>query len=98
MAVVFLAQPTVVLPIDAGTVVALLGEAALVDDPDDTHGAGCDTGGQVVGEDPLDLDLETAYCAEVLAVTYQAMGLLPGRHDPSWYDAGRFWSGGARVG
>jgi hypothetical protein len=40
-----------------------------------------------------DTDLETAYCAEVLAVTYQAMGLLPGRHDPSWFDAGRFWSG-----
>jgi hypothetical protein len=40
-----------------------------------------------------DVDLETAYCAEVLAITYQAMGLLPGRHDPSWYDAGRFWSG-----
>jgi hypothetical protein len=40
-----------------------------------------------------DTDLETAYCAEVLAVTYQAMGLLPGRRDPSWFDAGRFWSG-----
>jgi hypothetical protein len=40
-----------------------------------------------------DADLETAYCAEVLAVTYQAMGLLPGRHGSSWYDAGRFWSG-----
>ncbi len=38
-------------------------------------------------------DLETAYCAEVLAVTHQAMGLLAGRHQPSWYDAGRFWSG-----
>jgi hypothetical protein len=38
-------------------------------------------------------DLETAYCAEVLAVTYRAMGLLPGRHGPGWYDAGRFWSG-----
>jgi hypothetical protein len=38
-------------------------------------------------------DLETAYCAEVLAVTYQAMGLLPGRRRPNWYDAGRFWSG-----
>jgi hypothetical protein len=37
--------------------------------------------------------LETAYCAEVLAVTYQAMGLLPGRRRPGWYDAGRFWSG-----
>jgi hypothetical protein len=40
-----------------------------------------------------DADLETAYCAEVLAVTYQAMGLLPGTHQPNWYDAGRFWSG-----
>ena len=40
-----------------------------------------------------DTTLETAYCAEVLAVTYQAMGLLPGRHDPNWFDAGRFWSG-----
>jgi len=38
-------------------------------------------------------DLETAYCAEVLAVTYQAMGLLPSGHQPNWYDAGRFWSG-----
>jgi len=40
-----------------------------------------------------DTKLETAYCAEVLAVTYQAMGLLPGKHNPNWFDAGRFWSG-----
>jgi hypothetical protein len=40
-----------------------------------------------------DAALETAYCAEVVAVTYQAMGMLPrGRH-PNWYDPGRFWSG-----
>jgi hypothetical protein len=38
-------------------------------------------------------DLETAYCAEVLAATYQAMGVLAGSHPPNWYDAGRFWSG-----
>jgi hypothetical protein len=38
-------------------------------------------------------DLETAYCAEVLAITYQAMGLLPSGQQPNWYDAGRFWSG-----
>jgi hypothetical protein len=38
-------------------------------------------------------DLETAYCAEVLAVTYQAMGLLASTRHPNWYDAGRFWSG-----
>jgi hypothetical protein len=40
-----------------------------------------------------DANLETAYCAEVLAITYQAMGLLPGGRRPSWYDPGRFWSG-----
>jgi hypothetical protein len=52
-----------------------------------------------------DIDLETAYCAEVVAVTYQAMGLLPDRHRSNWYDAGRFWSGddldlpaGSRLG
>jgi hypothetical protein len=46
-----------------------------------------------IGRAPREGDLETAYCAEVLAVTYQAMGLLSGRHRPNWYDAGRFWSG-----
>jgi hypothetical protein len=38
-------------------------------------------------------DLETAYCAQVLAATYQAMGLLPGGRPPGWYGPGRFWSG-----
>jgi hypothetical protein len=38
-------------------------------------------------------DLETAYCAQVLAVTYQAMGLLPGSRGPGRYDPGSFWSG-----
>jgi hypothetical protein len=49
--------------------------------------------------------LETAYCAEVVAVTYAEMGLLPSGRRSSWYDAGRFWSGddldlstGARLG
>jgi hypothetical protein len=37
--------------------------------------------------------LETVYCAEVVALTYQAMGLLPDRRPASWYDPGRFWSG-----
>jgi hypothetical protein len=46
------------------------------------------------GSRPSDTALETAYCAEVVAVTYEAMGLLPtGRHRPNWYDPGRFWSG-----
>jgi len=38
-------------------------------------------------------DLETAYCAQLLAATYQAMGLLPDEHRPRWYDPGSFWSG-----
>ena len=49
--------------------------------------------------------LETAYCAEVVAVTYEAMGLLPRGRRPDWYDPGSFWSGddlnlagGARLG
>jgi hypothetical protein len=37
--------------------------------------------------------LETVYCAEIVALTYQAMGLLPDRRPASWYDPGRFWSG-----
>ncbi|WP_433590496.1 hypothetical protein [Nocardia sp. CA-145437] len=36
--------------------------------------------------------LENAYCAEIVAMTYQAMGLLPEKR-PNWYDPGRFWSG-----
>jgi hypothetical protein len=51
-----------------------------------------------------ELELESAYCAEVVAVTYEAMGLLGGRR-PNWYDPGRFWSGdelqlahGAKLG
>jgi len=40
-----------------------------------------------------DSELETAYCAEVVAVTYEAMGLLPAGRRPNWYDPGRFWSG-----
>jgi hypothetical protein len=40
-----------------------------------------------------DAGLEAAYCAEIVAVTYQAMGLLAGGRRPNWYDAGRFWSG-----
>jgi hypothetical protein len=38
-------------------------------------------------------ELETAYCAEVVAVTYTTMGLLPAGRPPGWYDPGRFWSG-----
>jgi hypothetical protein len=37
--------------------------------------------------------LETIYCAELVATTYQHMGMLPSRRPASWYDPGRFWSG-----
>jgi hypothetical protein len=38
-------------------------------------------------------DPQTAYCAQVLAETYQAMGLLPGGSRLDRYDPGSFWSG-----
>ena len=37
--------------------------------------------------------LETVFCAELVATTYQHMGLLTGRRPASSYDPGRFWSG-----
>lgn len=40
------------------------------------------------------VSLESAYCAEVVAVTMEEMGLLEQRRRGSnWYDPGRFWSG-----
>ncbi|MEU0882284.1 hypothetical protein ABZ345_27045 [Lentzea sp. NPDC005914] len=51
-----------------------------------------------------DATLESAFCAEIVAVTYEEMGLLPTRR-PNWYDPGKFWSGddlellgGAKLG
>jgi hypothetical protein len=40
---------------------------------------------------------EAIYCAELVAATFQHMGLLPSRRPASWYDPGRFWSGD-RIG
>ncbi|MGW4057688.1 hypothetical protein ACWEGE_05390 [Amycolatopsis sp. NPDC004747] len=40
-----------------------------------------------------DAGLESGYCAEIVALTYEAMGLLPPGRRPNWYDPGRFWSG-----
>jgi hypothetical protein len=39
--------------------------------------------------------VEKTYCAEVVAGTYQAMGLLPGNRPTNYYDPGKFWSGDA---
>jgi hypothetical protein len=44
-------------------------------------------------EAPEEAGLESAFCAEVVALTYEAMGLLPPGRRPGWYDPGRFWSG-----
>jgi hypothetical protein len=51
--------------------------------------------GRIPFRRPADRDpnLETAFCAEIVAVTYQAMGLLPRDRRPNWFDPGRFWSG-----
>ncbi|MCE5291256.1 MAG: hypothetical protein LLG14_18740 [Nocardiaceae bacterium] len=38
-------------------------------------------------------DLQTTYCAEVVGVTYESMGLLKKERRRDWYDPGRFWSG-----
>ena len=47
----------------------------------------------VVGRLRRKSSLEAIYCAELVAATYQHMGLLPSRRPASWYDPGRFWSG-----
>ncbi|MEV8513647.1 hypothetical protein [Dactylosporangium sp. NPDC051484] len=43
--------------------------------------------------EPASGTLETAYCAEVVAVTYEDMGLLARGKRANWYDPGKFWSG-----
>ena len=57
---------------------------------------GSTEGGQVgsaEGGQGGSVNLETAYCAQLLALTYQAMGLLPDSRRPGSYDPGSFWSG-----
>jgi hypothetical protein len=39
------------------------------------------------------MSLETAYCAETVAITYEEMGLLVTDKDSNWFDPGSFWSG-----
>ncbi len=38
-------------------------------------------------------ELEQLFCAEVVAITYERMGLLDSKRPPNWYDPGKFWSG-----
>jgi hypothetical protein len=37
--------------------------------------------------------LQTAYCAETVAITYEEMGLLTTDKHYNWFDPGSFWSG-----
>jgi hypothetical protein len=39
------------------------------------------------------ITMEDIYCAELVALTFQRMGLLSEKRPPNWYDPGRFWSG-----
>jgi hypothetical protein len=41
----------------------------------------------------LQVGLETAYCAETVAITYEEMGLLKTDKHFNWFDPGSFWSG-----
>jgi hypothetical protein len=59
----------------------------------------------VAGRRRHQADAETTYCAEVVAATYQAMGLLGAERPTNYFDPGSFWSGdhldllqGARLG
>ncbi|KUI37181.1 guanylate cyclase [Mycobacterium sp. IS-1496] len=37
--------------------------------------------------------LQTAYCAETVAITFEEMGLLATEKHDNWFDPGSFWSG-----
>ncbi len=43
--------------------------------------------------DRVKVGLETAYCAETVAITYEEMGLLQTEKHANWFDPGKFWSG-----
>lgn len=47
----------------------------------------------VTGRARRGVSLEDLYCAELVAVTYERMGLLDDRRPVNWYDPGKFWSG-----
>ena len=47
--------------------------------------------GRRAAPDPMRPDV--AYCAEVVALTFEEMGLLPKEYPAYWYDPGKFWSG-----
>lgn len=44
-------------------------------------------------QDKLQMGLETAYCAETVAITYEEMGLMTTDKNYNYFDPGSFWSG-----
>lgn len=50
-------------------------------------------GGWIKGRVRRRADIEQLFCAEVVAITYERMGLLEETRPPNWYDPGKFWSG-----
>jgi hypothetical protein len=48
---------------------------------------------RMTGRSERNSSLETIFCAELVATTYQHMGLLHGVRPPSAFDPGTFWSG-----
>lgn len=44
-------------------------------------------------DDDRQVGLQTAYCAETVAITYEEMGLLTTEKHYNWFDPGSFWSG-----
>ena len=53
--------------------------------------------GWIEGRVRRSVSYEDLYCAELVAITYERMGLLDDRRPPNWYDPGRFWSGDKLV-
>lgn len=51
----------------------------------------------VLGRIRRPVPLEDLFCAELVAVTYEKMGLLDARRPANWYDPGKFWSGDKLV-
>ena len=49
--------------------------------------------GWVIGRARRRTTLENLFCAEVVAITFERMGLLGEQRPPNWYDPGKFWSG-----
>jgi hypothetical protein len=49
--------------------------------------------GWLLGRARRRTSIEALFCAEVVAITYERMGLLDSTRPPNWYDPGKFWSG-----